>query len=131
MCWFEIGGRINTGALSSNTHYVAFLVFEMIDASGFHYCPVELSIGILGGENCSTKNVCLDPSLEDRELDDRFLGLEIEFPKGRSDGFWEIEIGEFYNSGLGDEVHIQVKETTSNMWKRGFILEGIEVRPKK
>ncbi|WVY99202.1 hypothetical protein V8G54_031353 [Vigna mungo] len=128
VCWLEISGKINIRVLSPNTLYAAFLVFKMIDASGFHHHPVELSVGILGG-NISFKNVCLDPSLEDDELDDTFLGLQR--PSEREDGWLEIEMGEFFNSGMEeDELHMKIKETTSNMWKHGFILEGIEVRPK-
>ncbi|XP_014513468.1 F-box protein PP2-B10 [Vigna radiata var. radiata] len=128
VCWLEISGKINIRVLSPNTLYAAFLVFKMIDASGFHHHPVELSVGILGG-NSSFKNVCLDPSLEDDELDDTFLGLQR--PSEREDGWLEIEMGEFFNSGMEeDELHMKIKETTSNMWKHGFILEGIEVRPK-
>ncbi|RDX76920.1 F-box protein PP2-B10, partial [Mucuna pruriens] len=128
VCWFDIGGRINTRVLSPNTQYAAFLVFKMIDASGFHHDPVVLSVGFLGG-NSSSKYVCLDPNLEDDELDDRFRGLQR--PNIRHDGWLEIEMGEFFNSGLEeDEVQMKVAETTSNMWKHGFFLEGIEVRPK-
>uniref|UniRef100_K7N4Z4 F-box domain-containing protein n=1 Tax=Glycine max TaxID=3847 RepID=K7N4Z4_SOYBN len=128
VCWFDITGRMNTRVLSPNTNYAAFLVFKMIDAGGFHYDPAVLSVGILGG-NSSTKNVCLDPNLVDNRLDDRFHGLQR--PTVRSDGWLEIEMGEFFNPGLEeDELQIKVSETTSNWWKRGFILEGIEVRPK-
>lgn len=39
--------------------------------------------------------------------------------------------GRVLHSGLEeDEVQMRVTEATSNMWKHGFILEGIEVRPK-
>ncbi|KAK7278268.1 hypothetical protein RJT34_23294 [Clitoria ternatea] len=127
VCWFDICGRINTVALSSNTLYAAFLVFKLIDANGFHYDPAVLSVSV-GGHN-SSKNVCLDPNLEDENLDERFQGLQR--PYARSDGWLEIEMGEFFNSGLEeDEVEMRVRETTSNWWKHGFILEGIEVRPK-
>ncbi|KAL2325287.1 hypothetical protein Fmac_024345 [Flemingia macrophylla] len=60
-CWLEIRGVINTRALSPNTQYVAYLVYKMIDAHGFRYCPVKLSVNFLG---FSTKNVCLDPNRE-------------------------------------------------------------------
>ncbi|XP_061354305.1 F-box protein At2g02240-like [Gastrolobium bilobum] len=127
VCWFDIRGAISTHELSSNTHYAAYLVFNMVDPDGFHHYPVELSVGIIGGP-ISTKNVCLDPYLEESELDDRFQGLQR--PNVRNDGLLEIEMGEFFNSGMGDEVQIRVSETQSNMWKHGFLLEGIEVRPK-
>ncbi|KAL2325288.1 hypothetical protein Fmac_024346 [Flemingia macrophylla] len=129
VCWFEISGTINTRVLSPNTHYAAFLVFKMIDASGFHHAPVALSVGIIGGSS-TCRHVCLDPNLEDDELDERFWGLQR--PNMRSDGWLEIEMGEFFNSGLEeDELQMKVMETGSNMWKHGFFLQGIEVRPKQ
>ena len=128
MCWFAIHGTINTLVLSSSTQYAAFLVFKMINADGFHYHPVELSVGIAGGQSY-TKRVCLDPNLEERRLQRSFRGLER--PNVRSDEWLEIEMGEFFNLGLEDDkVEMKVRETRSNWWKRGFFLQGIEVRPK-
>jgi len=49
-------------------------------------------------------------------------------PTVRSDGWLEIEIGEFFNLGQDVEVQMNVKET--NNWKRRLFLEGIEVTPK-
>ncbi|CAJ1972453.1 unnamed protein product [Sphenostylis stenocarpa] len=124
VCWFDISGRINTLALSSNTHYAAFLVFKMINASGFHYHPTVLSVGISGGST-NTKYVCLDLNLNNNRL------TELQCPKVRSDGWLEIEMGEFFNSGLEeDQVQMRVMETTSHILKCGFILEGIEIRLK-
>ena len=55
----------------------------------------------------------------------------FKFPKVRSDGWLEIEMGEFFNSGQEEkQVQMKVMETTSHIWKCGFILEGIEIRPK-
>jgi hypothetical protein len=49
----------------------------------------------------------------------------------RSDGFLEIEMGEFFNSGLKDEVvHMDVVEIKGGRVNGAFILEGIEIRPK-
>ncbi|XP_027367134.1 F-box protein At2g02240-like [Abrus precatorius] len=128
VCWLKLGGTMSTSALSPNTRYAVYLVFKMIDAEGFHNHPVTLSLGILGGHSYS-KNVCLDPNLDDYELDERFRGLER--PRVRRDGWFEIEMGEFFNSGIEhDELHFSIRETTSNMWKHGFFLEGIEFRPK-
>lgn len=146
VCWFAFEGTINKRVLSSNTQYAAFLVFKMINAFGFDEIPIELTVGVLGdqitmringkqvtvgvlGDQISTKNVWLDPDYDDRERDDEFQGLER--PKGRSDGFLEIEMGEFFNSGLEDEVvEMGALENRGGHSKCGFILEGIEIRPK-
>jgi len=123
VCWFDISGKISTLALSSDTHYAAFLVFKMVNASGFHYHPTVTSFAISGGST-NTKYVCLDLNVKDNCL------RELQCPKVRSDGWLEIEMGEFFNSGLKEEqVQIKVMETTSHIQKCGFILEGIELRP--
>jgi len=124
--WLDIRGMINILALSPNTQYAAYLVFKMIDAQGFQNCPIELSVGVEGSHS-STKIVCLDPNVEVEGMQhNRAVGLQR--PSVRSDGWLEIEIGEFVNSGLEDEVQMKVKET--DYWKKGLFLEGIEVRPK-
>ncbi|KAK7269092.1 hypothetical protein RIF29_21808 [Crotalaria pallida] len=130
VCWFEIHGRINTNDLSSNIKYAAFLVFKMIDARGFRYCPVQLSVGIFGGRN-ETKDVCLDPNFKEMQLQRQGSFERLQCPNVRSDGWLEIEMGEFFNSGLeDDQVEMSVRETKTNLWKHGFVLQGIEVRPK-
>jgi hypothetical protein len=115
---------INTLALSPNTQYAAYLVFKMIDAEGFQNCPLELSVGV-GGSHSSTKIVCYYRNVEGR-LHNRVAGSQC--PSVRSDGWLEIEIGEFFNSGLEDVVLMNVKQT--DYWKKDLLLEGIEVRPK-
>lgn len=125
--WFEIYGKINTRVLSANTQYAAVLVFKLINPRDFDVVPVELTIDKFE-DRISTKQVWLDPNY-DKERDDELLGLES--PKLRSDGWLEIEIGEFFNSDMQDEViQIGVVEIKGGSTKSGFILEGIEIRPK-
>ncbi|XP_058744355.1 F-box protein PP2-B10-like [Vicia villosa] len=125
--WFEIYGKINTHVLSSNTQYAAFLVFKLIDPRDFDVIPVELTVDKFE-DRISTKQVWLDPNF-DKERDDELLGLES--PKLRSDGWLEIEIGEFFSSGIQDEViQMGVVEIKAGRIKCGFILEGIEIKPK-
>jgi hypothetical protein len=120
VCWFGIRGTINTIALSPNTQYAVYVVFKMIHVWGFWSCLVELSVGVEGGHS-NTKIVCLDP-------DNRVVGLQR--PSLRSNEWLEIEMGEFFNSGLEDEVQMSVIEIKHGDWKAGLFLEGIEVRPK-
>jgi len=137
--WLEIRGMINNLALSPNTQYAAYLVFKLIDGNGFENLPVDLSVGVEGSH--SIKIVCLDPNVERRQnrrhvrlygharLNDRVVGLPR--PSVRSDGWLEIEMGEFFNSGLeNEEVQMSVIEIKAGEIKRNFFLEGIEVRPK-
>jgi hypothetical protein len=138
--WLEIRGMINNLALSPNTQYAAYLVYKLIDGYGFENLPVDLSVGVEGGHS-STKIVCLDPNVERRQnrrhgrlygrarLHDRVVGLPR--PCVRSDGWLEIEMGEFFNSGLeNEEVQMSVIEIKAGETKGNFFLEGIEVRPK-
>ncbi|XP_057443505.1 putative F-box protein PP2-B12 [Lotus japonicus] len=117
--WYDIYGMINTVDLSPNTQYAAFLVFKMITDNGG---PIRalLSIDIFGVP--IRKNaVCLDMKLK----------LISECPNVRSDGLLEIEMGEFFNSGLEDgEVEMRAMISKFLFWEGSFYLEGIEVRPK-
>ncbi|XP_057447213.1 putative F-box protein PP2-B12 [Lotus japonicus] len=127
-CWYDIWGQINIAALSPNTQYSAFLVFKLANSLGFHYDPVLLSVGISGGHICSKKTL-LDPSIEEGHLDNRTKVLEC--PNMRSDGLLEIEMGEFFNSGSGnDKVEMTIMMTGKGYWNGILYLEGIEVRPK-
>jgi hypothetical protein len=127
--WLHISGMINMLALSRNTQYAAYLVFKMIDGYGFQNpnYPVVLSICVEGGHD-STKIVCLDPNVEGGQHNS---AVGLQRPSVRSDGWLEIEIGEFFNSGLEDEeVQMNIKEIDDYNSKCGLFLEGIEVRPK-
>ncbi|MCH90741.1 F-box protein PP2-B1 [Trifolium medium] len=127
--WLEIRGMINKLALSKNTRYAAYLVFKMQCGLGFENTPVELSVGVEGGLQ-STKNVCLYPNGEFKVYIRRSL-RSLPRPSVRSDGWLEIEMGEFFNSELEDEeIHMSVIEIKSGTMKERFSLEGIEVRPK-
>ncbi|XP_057426316.1 F-box protein PP2-B13-like [Lotus japonicus] len=122
--WLEIIGTINTLFLSLNTQYGAFLVFKIKHYfDEFRDYPVELSVKNVGSGQSITKDVCSwDPYLDARRQHSRQWR--------RSDGWLEIEMGEFFTSDLeGEEFHMSVTEIQG--YKSGLILEGIEVRPKK
>ncbi|XP_057443504.1 F-box protein PP2-B11-like [Lotus japonicus] len=122
--WYDICGKINTIDLSPNTQYAVFLVFKMITDHGgpIH---VILSINNFGGPIWK-KVVCLY-----KKLKPKCMTKVIEGPDVRSDGLLEIEMGEFFNSGLEDgEVEMGVMISKFYFWEGSFYLEGIEVRPK-
>jgi hypothetical protein len=140
----DISGEIKTRVLSPNTQYAAYLVFKMFDAQGFQNCPQELSVGVRGSHK-STKTVLLDPNVEampptiksillghawTRTMHNRVEGLQR--PSLRSDGWLEIEMGEFFNLGLKNkEVKMSVTQVKPGLLLGNFFLEGIEVRPKE
>ena len=68
------------------------------------------------------------------ELND--IGVGLPRPSVKTDGWLEIEMGEFFNLGLQvEEVHasvidIKAGDMNADEMKGNFILEGIELRPK-
>ncbi|XP_021800808.1 putative F-box protein PP2-B12 [Prunus avium] len=158
VCWLEIRGKIGRRMLSPSTLYKAYLVFKSTaGAYGFEHQPVEVSVGMLGGEEPTRLTVFLDaergqnaayhfgPGPRRIGLINRrqFLGYqssqpreinEAQYPKERDDGWLEIEMGEFFCQGGGDggdgELEMACLEVTSGHWKGGLIVQGIEIRPK-
>ncbi|XP_057433533.1 putative F-box protein PP2-B12 [Lotus japonicus] len=120
LCWLEIHGMINTFSLSPNTLYGAFLVFKIIDV--VQKFLVVLAVRKIGS-HIMTKIAYLNPDSLEREAPGRFSRV-------RSDDWLEIEMGEFFNSGLeDDEVQMSVVRL-DGCWNTSLIIEGIEVRPK-
>lgn len=58
---------------------------------------------------------------------------DCRFSCRRTDGWLEIELGQFYNAEGDDicDVHIQLSETEQLNWKKGLIVDGIELRPSE
>ena len=156
VCWLEIRGWINTGTLSPETLYGAYLVFKPSSAGayGFEYQSVEVSVGVAGGET-RKKTVFLDAERGRRlryQIVPRRIGigifnrarfmaaaevpeprenLDIQYPKQREDGWLEVELGDFFNEGGEDkEVEMGVYEIKSGDWKGGLVVQGVEIRPK-
>ncbi|KAI3724215.1 hypothetical protein L2E82_35985 [Cichorium intybus] len=145
----EIIGKIDTSIFSPNTTYAALLVFKTTPKSyGFEFQPVEVSIGSHGG-SCQTRMVFLDPEAGRRRglRPRRRIGMfskgafanwdivpapsKENGPKQRDDGWFEIEIGEYFNGGDATELELSVTEVKGGNWKTGLIIQGIEFRPKK
>lgn len=58
--------------------------------------------------------------------------ITASYPWERDDGWMEVELGEFYNhQGDTRMVIVKLEEHVQLHWKKGLILEGIEIRPKK
>ncbi|KAL6132450.1 hypothetical protein ACLB2K_064693 [Fragaria x ananassa] len=92
-------------------------------ASGFVHLPAEVTMGLEGGE-ISNRTEFLHSGVRNHD-DDRY-------PKVRSDGWLEIEIGEFFCRGRDDRLlKINCLANGAGHWKRGLIVQGIEVRPKR
>ncbi|XP_022929417.1 F-box protein PP2-B10-like [Cucurbita moschata] len=137
--WLEIRGRMSCRILTRRTTYGVYLVFKMNEDEyrGFNFDLAEVRAGILGTES-DPKTVCLDPDLENSRLRlapwliDHSLEMssELEQPKERQDGWFEIELGEFESGDGDDEVEMDLMEVKGGTRKIGLVVEGIEIRPK-
>lgn len=131
VCWLEIRGKISIRLLSPNTTYVAYLIIKVVDrAFGLDMVPSEVSIEI--GAHKVTKTFylkcdkCKRRGLkESKESENRTI-----YPRG--DGWLEVELGEFYNNGRGEEEEVKMwfREIKGVHLKGGIVVEGIELRPK-
>ncbi|KAK9291348.1 hypothetical protein L1049_019294 [Liquidambar formosana] len=155
VCWLEIRGKINTGMLSPETTYGAYLVCKYKSAYGLDYCTADVSVGILGCESF-VQTVYLDPAAGERQpKKQRHVGVVSrrhrrrafmlasqaavpregdgrKMPKERGDGWFEIELGEYVHKGGEDEeLEMSLKEVKTLHWKGGLIVQGIEIRPKE
>lgn len=124
VCWLEIHGKIETQMLSPATMYTAYLVFKLArEAYGWHAPPAEVSVGLAGSESTKSR-VCLDTGRGRR------LHLPIGYPKEREDGWLEVKLGEFFNKeGEDGELEMSFLEVKGGNWKRGLVVQGIEIRP--
>ncbi|WOL19295.1 F-box protein PP2-B12 [Canna indica] len=159
VCWLEVRGKIETKMLSQNTFYAAYLVFKLSDrCSGLGYPPQEASVKL--GVFSLINRVCLQPSdmqahlharrnrgrgrfgryerwrsvfahPEAKEAEDDAKEFGGVYPRERTDGWMEVQLGQFYNDkGEDGEVSMSFLEVKGGHWKHGLIIEGIEIRPK-
>lgn len=155
VCWLEIRGKIQSRMLSGRRTYAAYLIFRLADWSrGLGHPPQEASVTV-GVQHSSTHVVRLQPNdspsrVRARRNRIRFgplvrwgaMMLEIaadqeasaaaaEVGDARDDGWMEAELGEFYNEeGEDGEVEMSLMEVKGGHWKKGLIIQGIEIRPK-
>ncbi|KAF8648436.1 hypothetical protein HU200_060813 [Digitaria exilis] len=117
--------------LSRDTRYAAYLVFKMTDDCYGLDSPLQVaSLSI--GEDTSTHRVRLQSYASDEENDAPDEGAAPRLPQERPDGWLELELGDWYNHG-DDEIDVcaSVKETRfGGNWKKGLIVQGLEIRPK-
>ncbi|XP_062220920.1 putative F-box protein PP2-B12 [Phragmites australis] len=70
-----------------------------------------------------------------RKLLTREADPDIKCPRRRGDGWVEVEMGEFAVAGdaaSGEDgvVEVSLKEVDCRRWKRGLIVQGIDIRPR-
>ncbi|XP_006664305.1 F-box protein PP2-B10-like [Oryza brachyantha] len=144
VCWLHITGKIGSRELSPSTTYSAYLVFKLADDSyGLDSLTQEASITV-GDNNVSKRIVSLYPRKQESQSSTSSTSTDEQhnaeeqgecrtrsYPRQRADGWLEVEMGQFYNDqGEDGEVTILFTEIVEQHWKKGLILEGIEIRPK-
>ncbi|CAN4111035.1 unnamed protein product [Withania somnifera] len=145
ICRLEIQGKMKTGDLSPNTTYGAYVLMKISDGSfGLDSIPSEISISVGDEESVSSSAYLRHPRNKKKEqmesllyrnrvetLKARVNKGEERMPRERADGWLEIELGEFFNGGNGDEeIVMKLMEVKGYHVKGGLVIEGIELRPK-
>lgn len=131
VCWLYIRGKIDSKMLSKGSAYSAYMVYKLADnsyglADGY-YGPVQKASVSVGGTH-QTREVCLQPNLQRSMRRNRHPAL----PRKRTDGWMELELGEFVCEGHQDgDVSFGLSEMKDLSGKNGIIMEGIEIRHKK
>ncbi|KAL0697488.1 hypothetical protein Bca4012_053610 [Brassica carinata] len=144
--WLEITGKIQTGALSPNTSYEAYLIMKVTErAYGLELLPAETWVKVGNGKKKTKTSYLSRLDNKKRQMERLFYGRragnkkEESFgsrrrePRVRDDGWMEIEIGEFETGregGEDKEVVMSVTEVVGYQLKGGIVIDGIEVRPK-
>ncbi|KAJ1692402.1 hypothetical protein LUZ63_009100 [Rhynchospora breviuscula] len=137
VCWLEIKRTIDSNILTIHTAYAAYLVFKLAPNAYGLSNPLQTAKITVAGDTVSEHFVCLN--VRERETPNPWWGGEIEeitddviLPSERQDGWWEVELGEFYSGdGIDGEVGMSFVEIRGGLWKNGLIVQGIEVRPRQ
>jgi len=135
VCWLYIGGGIGSRMLSGDTRYAAYLVFKMADDSYGLDAPLQVASVSIGEDNISSHQVRIQSyEEEDAGGDEEEAAATVapRLPQLRPDGWMELELGDWYNAdGANYEVCATLKETrVGGNWKKGLIMQGLEIRPK-
>ncbi|KAM7272735.1 hypothetical protein ACFE04_027398 [Oxalis oulophora] len=134
VCWFEVTGKFLTSLLSPSTHYAAFLVFNNASFRSYGFkLPIDTEVGLVGSETFSQRKVYLEVDSARRVTLQAADNDTIEVPMLRADGWFEVELGDFYFVGDGSddgEVQVRLFEINRGNWKGNIVIQGIEMRPK-
>ncbi|KAJ0262055.1 hypothetical protein HA466_0050560 [Hirschfeldia incana] len=144
----EISGKIQTGVLSPNTRYGAYLIIKVTKrAYGLDLVPAETWVNTRNGHivRNTAYLCCLDEKKQQMKRllygnREERMAMTVEVvgggdgkrrePKSRDDGWMEIELGEFETrEGEDHEVNMSLSEVKGYQLKGGIVIDGIEVRP--
>ncbi|XP_019099575.1 PREDICTED: F-box protein At2g02240-like [Camelina sativa] len=110
---FKISGVMSTQTLSPKTCYSAYIVYKTRDR--FHGLK-HIGVGFIGQGTRVTK---------------RWERKNLTKLEEREDGWMETELGEFFTEFDCEEIVLSIIEIDYAYWKRGLIIQGIDIRPTK
>ena len=129
VCWLEIRGKIDVSVLSPKTTYCAYLVFKIAKSWVGLAFPAVASVKV--GMYVSEHRVSLTVDEQSNDYMQHHGAVTRPTNLG-ADDWLKLEMGEFFvDEGDEGEVDISLMETRGGHWKRGLIVQGIEIRPKK
>ncbi|KAL3507371.1 hypothetical protein ACH5RR_032753 [Cinchona calisaya] len=136
VCWLKIRGQMQTQMLSQKTCYAVYLVFKTRERWYGLETVAKASIGFVGGSGGTSfvfyqknNSVYLNPPTDSHNHQSVEQQIDGRVPHQRNDGWLEIFLGEFYNDEGDGDIEFHLWETEVLNWKRGLIIEGIELRP--
>ncbi|XP_071940705.1 putative F-box protein PP2-B12 [Coffea arabica] len=160
VCWLDIRGNMPTRLLSLKTNYAAYLVFKTTENSYGLEAVAKASVSFAATTGTSSSSAetsdVFEPEGDSVYLKTPAYAHDVRYgrrwrhmlprrirrprsedeidgrvPRQRNDGWQELLLGEFLNDEGDGDIDIKVSETKILNWKRGLILEGIELRPKE
>ncbi|KAK4741631.1 hypothetical protein SAY87_025219 [Trapa incisa] len=133
--WLDIKGKIDVKALSPSTHYAAYFVFALErSAYGFKNQPLTATMGLAGSGESMKRVVYLDVETLGNFPQEPLLGEPVDVfmeyhRTHRSDGWWEVKIGEFKADLEEGELKMRLTQHRGD-YKKGLAVQGIEIRPR-
>ncbi|KAJ4811150.1 F-box protein [Rhynchospora pubera] len=136
----QISGSIDSKNLSSHTIYAPHLIFRTTEAVELEEMSFLLSTVTISGLSECKQRVFLRPPCNPTEFSQHKCHLhlhetgnhklDVKWPKKRTDGWMEVEMGQFYNENWEDrEVEITLR-VTHGFLSSGIDFLGVEFRPK-
>ncbi|KAJ8547113.1 hypothetical protein K7X08_010699 [Anisodus acutangulus] len=124
----DIRGKIGTRALSTRTNYAAYLVFKISE----RYHGLESTNAMVRFVNQQSEDEAEERATVVILAARAPRHLKGRLPEKRTDGWLEVEIGNFYNGGSSHDngdVEARLLDSRPSHAKSGLIIEGVEFRP--
>ncbi|CAI9117834.1 OLC1v1019319C1 [Oldenlandia corymbosa var. corymbosa] len=145
VCWLDIQGKMPSQMLSLRTTYAAYLIFRVIENSYGLDVVAKASVqfsAVINNDNLlepETSSVYLIHSPRGERYLRRWYRrhrrpvqqIHGRVPLLRTDGWMELLLGEFFNDEGNRDIEMKLSETSILNWKKGLIVEGIELRTKE